>query len=73
MHYFRNPAHIYIYDFDRVFLEIPVKNCIVGMLVTCPIFTECHLFVVSRPQILNCTATHEAVLFSNLLYIVING
>ena len=26
-----------IYDFDRVFLEIPVKNCIVGMLLTCPI------------------------------------
>ena len=24
-----------IYDFDRVSLEIPVKNCIVGMLLTC--------------------------------------
>ena len=24
-------------DFDWVFLEIPVKNCIVGMLLTCPI------------------------------------
>ena len=26
-----------LYDFDWVFLEIPVKNCIVGMLLTCPI------------------------------------
>ena len=26
-----------IYDFDWVFLEFPVKNCIVGMLLTCPI------------------------------------
>ena len=26
-----------ISDFDWVFLEIPVKNCIVGMLLTCPI------------------------------------
>ena len=26
-----------IYDFDRVFLGIPVKNWIVGMLSTCPI------------------------------------
>ena len=25
------------YDFDWVFLEIPVKNCIVGMLLTCQI------------------------------------
>ena len=24
-----------IYDFDGVFLEIPTKNCIVGMLLTC--------------------------------------
>ena len=23
-------------DFDKVFLEIPVKNCIVGMLLTGP-------------------------------------
>ena len=23
-------------DFDWVFLEIPVKSCIVGMLLTCP-------------------------------------
>ena len=26
-----------IYGFDGVFLEIPVKNCIVDMLLTCPI------------------------------------
>ena len=25
-----------ISDFDGVFLEIPVKNCIAGMLLTCP-------------------------------------
>ena len=24
-----------IYDYEWVFLEIPVKNCIVGMLYTC--------------------------------------
>ena len=40
MYYFGNPRHtqsMIAYDFDRVFLEIPVKNCIVGMLLTCPI------------------------------------
>ena len=38
---FGNPGHtqsmIACYDFHRVFLEIPVKNYIVGMLLTCPI------------------------------------
>ena len=41
MHFFGNPRHsvIYsiIYDFVWVFLEIPVKNCIMGMFLTCPI------------------------------------
>ena len=40
MHYFGNPRHtqsMIAYDFDWVFLEIPVKNCIMGMLLTCPI------------------------------------
>ena len=27
-----------LYDFDWVFPKIPVKNCIVGMLLACPIF-----------------------------------
>ena len=26
-----------VYDFDWVFLEIPEKNCNMGMLFTCPI------------------------------------
>ena len=33
-----------IYDFDSVFLEIPVKNCIMGMLLTCPIDWQGQLF-----------------------------
>ena len=49
MHYFGNPRHTQsmrhtqthrvnaFKDFDGVFLEIRVKNCIVGMLLTCPI------------------------------------
>ena len=43
IHYFGNPKHSVndsIYDFDWVFLEIPVKNCIVGMLLTCHIVFE---------------------------------
>ena len=31
------PAYDSLYDSDSVFLENPVKNCIVGMLSTCPI------------------------------------
>ena len=27
----------HIYDFDWVFLELPLEKCIVGMLLTCPI------------------------------------
>ena len=30
-------VNVSIYNFDCIFLEIPVKNCIVGMLWTCPI------------------------------------
>ena len=41
MHYFGNPGHTQLvtahYDFNRVFLEIAMKNCVVGMLLTCPI------------------------------------
>ena len=42
MNYFGIPGHTqsmiaYIQDFDRIFLEIPVKNFIFGMLLTCPI------------------------------------
>ena len=37
MYYFGNLKHTHLvndstYDFNLVFLEIPVKNCIVGML-----------------------------------------
>ena len=34
------PINDSIYYFDWVFLEIPVKNCIVGMLLTCPIVSH---------------------------------
>ena len=40
MHYFGDAIHTVndsIYDFDCAFLEIRVQNCIVGMLLTCPI------------------------------------
>ena len=45
MHYFKNPRHtqpMIAYDFDWVwaFLEIPMKNCIVGTLLTCPIYID---------------------------------
>ena len=39
MHYFGNPRHsqtVIAYDFYWVFLEIPVKKCIVGMLFRFP-------------------------------------
>ena len=61
-HYFWNPRHtqsMIAYDFDRVFLEIPVKNCIMGMLLTCPIVFNisrprrngyCYVFIVQRHQ-----------------------
>ena len=40
MYYFGNLKHTHLvndstYDFNLVFLEIPVKNCIVGMLWSC--------------------------------------
>ena len=43
MNYFWNPGHTqsmiqWLYDFDSVFLEIPVKIFIAGMLLTCPIY-----------------------------------
>ena len=62
MHYFGNPRHtqsMITYDFDRIFLEIPVKYCIVGMLLTCHIVFNisrprrngyCYVFVVQRHQ-----------------------
>ena len=40
------------YDFDWVFLEIAVKNCIVGMFLTCPI-THYGLRSVKRQTLTN--------------------
>ena len=40
MHYLGNPRHtqsMKAYNFDGAFLEVPVKNWFVGMLLTCPI------------------------------------
>ena len=40
MHHIGKSRHIQTmiaYDFDWVFLEIPVRSCIVRMLLTCPI------------------------------------
>ena len=40
MHYWKSQTHSVndsIYDFYLVFLEIPMENCIVGMLLICPI------------------------------------
>ena len=36
MHYFGNPGRTWSMV-AQVFLEIPVKNCLVGMLLLCPI------------------------------------
>ena len=48
MHYFEDPRHtqsMIEYFISSVFLEIPVKNCIVGMLLTCPI-TKSHYIAI---------------------------
>ena len=37
MHYFGNPRHTQSMIEYKIFLEIPVKNCIVGTLLTYPI------------------------------------
>ena len=42
------------YDFDSVFLEIPVKNCIVGMMLTCPIKT----LVIKRTYLYSRSYNH---------------
>ena len=51
MHYFENPRHtqsVIAYNFDRVYLEIPGKNCIVGMLLTCPIHCWCIIVCCAK-------------------------
>ena len=35
------PVNESIYDFDRVYMEILVENCIVGMLLTLVSFVVC--------------------------------
>ena len=54
MHDFGNPrytnAMIACYDFDRVFPAIPVKNCIMGMLLTCPISKNINFTLVLTHQ-----------------------
>ena len=50
MHYFGNTRHTQsmialIYDFDCLCMEIPEKNCIVGMLLTCPIERTAHEYI----------------------------
>ena len=42
-----------LYDFDRVSLEIPVKSCIVGMLLTYPI-----LLVIKRTYLYSHSCNH---------------
>ena len=34
------PSHDSLKDFDCVFLGIPVKDCILGILLTCPMITS---------------------------------
>ena len=39
MHHFGTPTlpvNVSLYDFDWIFLEIPVKKCIMGILLWCP-------------------------------------
>ena len=48
MHYFnwKSQTHSFndsICDFQWVFQETPVKNCIMGMLVTCPNWDDDYL------------------------------
>ena len=47
-----------INDFNWVFLEIPVKSCIVGMLLTYPIGSEVggQFFCAKNPRL-----THDAI------------
>ena len=39
-----------VYDFDWVFREIPVQNCIVGMLSTYPINFKEKMFCLVKTQ-----------------------
>ena len=65
MHCFGNPRHSIndsiLHDIYRVFLEFPVKNSIVGMLLTCPI----RLHVPGPGYVVNCLLTCY-LLFINL-------
>ena len=51
MHAFGTPRHAVnesiLHDFARVFLEFPVKNNIMGMLLTCPIRLHVPGYIVS--------------------------
>ena len=38
MHYLEHPVNDSIWDFDCVFPAIPVSNCIMGILLTCPYY-----------------------------------
>ena len=53
------------YDFDRAILEIPVKNCIVEMLPTCP-----ALQAKRYPNVLQdaslLTTLHKYILVTNM-------
>ena len=74
MHYFWIPRHnqsIIAYKTDWVFLEIPVENCIVGMLLTCPIgqiHDDCSITnyqTIRKPCIKNILTIYQ-VLCDNL-------
>ena len=56
------PVNDSINNFDRVFLEIPVKTCIVGMLLTCPIsFETTRAVILSHVNSMICCWLTEGV------------
>ena len=56
MHYFRNPTvNDSINDFDWVFLEIPVKICIVGLILTYPIVLRGSITTIACLSLYMCT------------------
>ena len=62
MHYFGIPWHtqsMIAYDFDWVFLEIPVRNCIAEMLLTCSIIK------------ISTKGDHPLIINFNILYVAL--
>ena len=62
MHHFGIPVYtpsmtVPTYDFDRIILGIPVQNCILGMLLTCPIWSLSKKELTFQPEMMKAICT----------------